>query len=568
MVRLTVLVAGTALHSAASSGALLSWPWNPPLPVRRDNSPKAFACDLNSFSRIVSDGITIEKVDIVQQGGSYGEGVANVPYPTNPINLPALCAVTVRVNSTEKSSYRFGLFLPDDWNGRMLTVGNGDGRGINWADMAMGPTHSGMAALSTDTGHSSAATDSAWANTKPERKTDWGWRAMKGSVDLGKKLVRAYYGDKQPLRYSYYSGCSTGGRQGLKQMQVAPDSFDGALIGAPAWWPTHLNNWITRVSMFNLPMSDSKYMSTTDMTVLGNEVIKQCDQLDGVQDNIISRPDLCEPDLSTIHCTNNIAIPGYCLTSAQLGTARNVYNDVLSSQTPNLLYPGLTPGSEAHWYVVLQNGDQPSPYGIGYQKDFLFDQIDPNWDWTTFNESVFTYADKANPGDPGATDFGAMRKVRDRGGKVMLYQGLADGLVPPKGTQLFYNRTEAFLESNGGKDVRDFLRMFLIPGMQHCWGTAVDAPWNIGAAFQAAQMGSGWVSVPGYEDAGHDALMALMGWVENGTAVESVVATTWALSMDPASGVKRQRPVCAWPKNAVWDGKGNADVPGSWNCSG
>lgn len=69
-------------------------------------------------------------------GGSYGEGVADIPYPINPTNLPALCAVTVRVTSSPTSSYRFGLFLPNSWNTNFLVVGNGGfAGGINWLDM-------------------------------------------------------------------------------------------------------------------------------------------------------------------------------------------------------------------------------------------------------------------------------------------------------------------------------------------------------------------------------------------------------------------------------------------------
>ncbi|KAL2126236.1 hypothetical protein VTI74DRAFT_1373 [Chaetomium olivicolor] len=436
-----------------------------------------------------------------------------------------------------------------------------------------------MTALSTDTGHSSSSTNASWARNQPGRKIDWGWRAMHGSIELGKKLVRTYYGDKQRLSYSYYSGCSTGGRQGLKELQLSPDSFDGALIGAPAWWPPHLNTYITQAGIFNLPITDPKHLSTTDVTLLSVEVTRQCDKLDGVQDGIVSRPDLCKPDLSTLLCPDpNTPKHGTCLTSAQISTVRNLYGDVLSSTDSSLLYPGLNPGSEPHWYVLINNGDQPSPYGLGYLQDFLFDESDPHWDWkTSFNESVFAYADKTNPGDAAATDYAALRKVGERGGKVLLYHGMADGLVPTRGTELFYKRTVAALTGNGtgdgngngkGVNVDDFLRLFLVPGMQHCWGTAVDAPWNFGAAFQAGQMGSGWASVPGFEDAEHDALMALVDWVEKGKAVDSIVATTWTLSMNPASGVRRQRPICAWPKNAVWDGKGNPDVASSWSCSG
>ena len=105
-----------------------------------------------------------------------------------------------------------------------------------------------MASLSTDTGHSATSADTTWARNQPEKKTDWGWRAIHGSTVLGKQLVQAYYGD-QALGYSYYSGCSTGGRQGLKELQNFPDSFDGALIGAPAWWTSHLNNYVTQAGL-------------------------------------------------------------------------------------------------------------------------------------------------------------------------------------------------------------------------------------------------------------------------------------------------------------------------------
>lgn len=105
-----------------------------------------------------------------------------------------------------------------------------------------------MASLSTDTGHNSSGLDTTWAVNQPEKKTDWGWRAIHGATVVGKKLVKAYYGG-MAIRYSYYSGCSNGGRQGLKEIQNFPDSFDGALIGAPAWWIPRLAGYMTRVSL-------------------------------------------------------------------------------------------------------------------------------------------------------------------------------------------------------------------------------------------------------------------------------------------------------------------------------
>ena len=447
-------------------------------------------------------------------------------------------------------------------------------RGLTLRARASGPRH-GMASLSTDTGHNATATDTTWARNQPEKKNDWGWRAVHGSTVLGKKLVRAYY--TRPLTYSYYSGCSTGGRQGLKELQKFPDSFDGALIGAPAWWVSHLNTYITQVGLYNLPETDPKRLSTADIALLADEVTRQCDGADGVQDGIVSSPDRCALNLTALLCpdNNNNNTPGQgCLSAAQLATAHNVYNDYLSSQPASphqqLLHPGLTPSSEKQWYLVL-NGTSPSPYGVGYARDFLFD--DPAWDWHTFNESVVHFAEAHDPGDATADDYASLARVRDQGGKVLLYHGLADGLVPTRGTEVYYNRTVGALSSafSGkknwhGNGVDEFMRLFLVPGMQHCWGTAVDAPWNFGGAFQAGLMGSGVWPVPGFEDAEHDALMALVDWVEEGRAVDRLVATTWREPMDPASGVRRQRPICAWPRRAVWDRRGHVDDAASWRC--
>lgn len=439
---------------------------------------------------------------------------------------------------------------------------------------AAGPRY-GMASLSTDTGHNSTSTNTTWARGQPEKKTDWGWRAIHGSTVLGKKLVRAYYRHK-PLTYSYYSGCSTGGRQGLKELQNFPDSFDGALIGAPAWWTSHLNTYVTQAGLYNLPVADPKHLSTANISILADEVMRQCDGVDGVLDGIISSPEHCTPDFSSLLCAPGNTDASECLTAAQIATARNVYGDYVSTASPStLLHPGLQPGSEPQWWVLL-NGSEPSPFGVGYARNFLFD--DPEWDWHTFDESVVAFADARDPGDATADDYAALARLRKRRAKVLLYHGMADGLVPTRGTELYYNRTIAALSSSSSSnravgrdddddDVADFFRMFLVPGMQHCWGTTVDAPWNFAGAFQAGSLGSGAWSVPGFEDAEHDAMMALVDWVEKGRAVERIVATTWTDTMDPTSGVRRQRPICAWPRKAVWDGRGDADVASSWSCS-
>ncbi|TPX16120.1 uncharacterized protein E0L32_004115 [Thyridium curvatum] len=515
-------------------------------------------CVAATFDHVLPVGATIERIDHVLAGDTYGEGAADIAYPTQPTDLPELCAVTVKVPSSSSTSFRFGLFLPmpPHWKAKFLAVGNGGfAGGINWLDMAPG-AHYGMAALSTDTGHNSTTMDIAWALNQPEKKTDWGWRALHRSVELGKKMTEAYYARR--IKYSYYNGCSTGGRQGLKEVQISPDSFDGALIGAPSWYPAHINPFVNKFGMYNLPVDDPKHLSTGDFSMLAKEVQKQCDEADGVKDNIVSAPWLCAFDFRKIQCGQPGVNASACLTDLQIQTAKNVYkNDY--SPGGEVVNTGLDFSSEEQWYILL-GGTEPSKYGTSYVKYFVYD--DPDWDWHTYNDSVLEYAARTDPGQASAIQFD-LSKFRRRGGKIILHHGLADGLVPPRGSMWYYNKT---VQTMGKID--DFFTFFQIPGMQHCGGTPseTNAPWNMGGAFQAGSMSpSGW-SVPGFKDSKHDALLALMDWVEKGKPAKSVIATTYNSPTNSSTGVYRQRPICAYPKSAKWDGKGDQNKASSWAC--
>ncbi|RYP76647.1 hypothetical protein DL769_003607 [Monosporascus sp. CRB-8-3] len=580
----------------------------PPRQTRRpenstDETATDYRCSVSTFLRILPPNAALENVTAVPQGGSHGEGAANPAYPVGPADLPALCAVTVRVASSLSSSFRFGLFLPDPetWNRRFLAVGNGGfAGGINWLEMGAGARY-GFAALSTDTGHNSTATQLEWALGRPESRTDWGWRAVRGSVELGKRLVEAYYAGvddhdnnnddnegrvdsnsdnstkKSVIKYSYFSGCSTGGRQGLKEAQISPGSFDGVLVGAPAWYTSRLNNWATKVAQWNWPADSPGHIPWTALRPLAREVSRRCDGADGVGDGIVSAPERCGLDfLADLACgasgagaeDSATATPqseSVCLTEAQIGTLRKVYGDYVSESTGELIQPGLLPGSEWTMHVVL-NYSGASPYTIGYERYFVLD--DPGFGVADFNDSVVELSARSDPGGATADDYGAVAgPFRESGGKVLMYHGMADALVPTRGSDLYYNRT---VEAMGGdlNATREFFRYFLVPGVQHCGLTDVDAPWAFGGAYQAPVFGNRTHSVPGFEgDAGHDVLMALVDWVERGVPVDSFVATTWRSAKDPSSGVLKRRPVCAYPKVAAWDGVGDVDRADSWSCA-
>ncbi|KAI1866857.1 uncharacterized protein JN550_007404 [Neoarthrinium moseri] len=519
------------------------------------------ACDAATFAGILPADASIEKITLVESGASYGEGASDLNYPVSPTNLPELCAVTIQVVSSPTSLYRFGLFLPSDWNSRFLAVGNGGfGGGINWLDMGAGVQY-GFAIVSTDTGHNSTTADIAWALNNPEKKTDWGWRAFHGSVELGKQLTEAYYAAR--IAYSYYNGCSTGGRQGLKEVQMSPDSFDGVVVGAAAWYTSHLNPWVTKVGTYNLPFNGTNHIDAALFPAMAREVIRQCDALDGLADGIVSLPSRCNPDYTTLSCSGPAgANRSACLTDAQIATAGNAYADYRAAASGELLYPGLTPGCEAQWSLVL-NQTSTSPYGINYIRDFVYD--DAEWDWTAYNDSVLEYAAQTDPGNATADDYD-ISAFRGRGGKLIMYHGLADGLVPPKGSELYYQKTVEAMGKGNLSGVQDFFRYFEVPGMGHCYGSSVGAPWAFGGGSQGSVLGTDVWSVPGFRNAEHDILLATMAWVENGTAVESVVATSWLGPYNASTPVLRQRPLCPYPQTALYGGQGDPGNAASWSC--
>ncbi|KAI0444289.1 Tannase/feruloyl esterase [Xylaria telfairii] len=543
-------------------GACLATSW--PLPVEQR---QATSCSLNFFAGIMPAGASVESVQHVTAGFFMEPG--NIGYPMIPTGLPELCAVIVN-NVT--ANYRFGMFLPDDWNSRFLTIGSyAFLGGINWLEMGVGVKY-GAVTLSTDTGHSSGAEDITWANTT-QKQVNWAYQALQGSIYLGKVLAEGYY--SQPITYSYYSGCSTGGRQGLKQIQLDPDVFDGALIGAPAWDTKHLMPWLSKLATWNLPENASSSLSNASLfSHLQAEVLKQCDALDGVKDNIISSPSACRQqfNITKVRCDVSRNKTS-CWTKAQIETAQKMYADYVTSDG-EFVYKGSEYGSELDWgtYLLPANANDVSQnvrrnFDAQYERYFM--NYGAQWQITSYNDSVVKDAEVHDETTVKATadqfDLGAFRNK----GKIIMYGGLADNVVPVQHTTYYYNRTVAAMGN-----IDDFFRYFQIPGMQHCWGTPenVKAPWMIGSIGQSVQRppyNSAW-SVPlGFNDSRHDALLALINWVEKGQEVSQIIASEFNFTYGNIQNIVlyRQRPLCMFPKTAKWNGKGNQNDATSWTCS-
>ncbi|CAK7202235.1 hypothetical protein SEUCBS139899_004957 [Sporothrix eucalyptigena] len=544
-------------------------------------------CTADTFSHALPSFASVEVVANVSANGVFGEGNRDLGFPSNATSLPPLCAVTVAVNNGS-SNYRFGLFLPSSsqWNGRILTIGSYSfAGGINWPDMGQGP-HYGFATLASDGGHNSSQGALDWLPTTPAKLADWGYQSLHGSIGLGKQLTQYYYSDAR-IAFSYYSGCSTGGRQGLKEIQISPESFDGALVGAPAWDTDRLMPWATLIGAANMPETAKSHLDLPEFATLAAAALAQCDHLDGHNDSIISKPELCQLDWTAIDC--DTAVPGAaCLSAEQVATAKYLYADAYTANG-TFIHSGFTVGSEDLWYVYLAYGDEYD-FDTLYERYWLYN--DTSWNWTMYSDQVFYDSIKANLGNATADHYD-ISAFRDRGGKVLLYQGLADGVIMPRMTTYYYNQTlEAMnltLSSNPdnrervhdddhhknknknvGGVIQDFFRYFQVPGMQHCFASPkeVAAPWMFAAPGQATLLlqdyhfGEGW-GVPNQPpNATHDALLALMAWVENATAPASIVATVW----NGDGSVNRTRPLCVYPQEAVYKGTGNLNLADNWHC--
>ena len=554
---------------------LLSWTAPASTGIAGTGFHRTRPCTADTFAQALPSYAAVERVDRVPLLGSYGEGTADLGFTKNATHLPPLCAVTVRVNNRTagtNSNYRFALFLPTGWtwNGRMLTIGSYSfAGGINWPDMGQGPPY-GFATLASDGGHNSTQDALDWNPTTPDMIADWGYRSMHGSVQLGKVLTEHYYSDAA-IAYSYFSGCSTGGRQGLKEIQMDAESFDGALVGAPAWDTSRLMPWITRIGAANLAPGHGNggvVLGPDDISLLAKEALKQCDHIDGHVDSIISRPEACAFDVSALDCSH--APDDACLSTEQVRLAETVlYADAYTGRG-DFIHSGFSPGSEDAWYVYLSRADARD-FDNRYERFWLYN--DSRWYWSQYSDQTFYDSVAANPGNATADHYG-IAPFRERGGKVLMYQGLADALVVPRMTTYYYNETlkamNLTLEKNHREGIQDFFRYFQVPGMGHCYGTApgVNAPWMFAAPGQATvlkqeyQFGAGWGVPNTLPNAEHDALLALVEWVEGGQAPESIVATVW----DKRGTVNRTRPLCPFPEEAVYRGRGSINSASSWRC--
>lgn len=230
--------------------------------------------------------------------------------------------------------------------------------------------------MSTNTGHNGGYQDTAWAYHNEESIVDWGYRALDEATVTSKIIIQEWYGQKS--EYKYYSGCSVGGRQGLRALELFPEDYDGVSAGAPAWCTTHNQLFALKVLLWNFPEGAEHTIPESMFNVIGDEVLKQCDPQDGLVDTIISDPFGCNFDPLPLLCKGGNTTN--CLNGSQMDTLFQVYSDWVDvNQT--VVFPHYLFGTESSWSTAIGTG---SLSGIENQSGFAQDllQYGPDWNYT------------------------------------------------------------------------------------------------------------------------------------------------------------------------------------------
>jgi feruloyl esterase len=327
---------------------------------------------------------------------------------------------------------------------------------------------------------------------------------LHSTVIVGKKLVKQFY--KQDYSKSYFLGCSQGGRQGINSANKYPNDFDGIIAGAPALDFNNLISWRASFYPITLDLKGKDFIKpTTWAGLIHDEVLKQCDSLDGVKDGIIEYPDLCQFDPSPLLCHDGSNKE--CLTFHQIEQVRRIFKPLTYSDGKEI-YPGMQPGSEARAPDRLYAG---KPFSDSQDWFRYVIWSDPAWSPASFTVNRDAReAETRNPFDI-RTFPSDLNAYKSKGGKVFMYHGMQDQQITSFVTSKWYDH---LLKSQSIDQLDDHIRYFRISGMFHC--ASGPGAWMIG---------QGLSDIP--FDRSRNVLAAVVDWVEQGIAPETIEGTKY-----------------------------------------
>ncbi|KAJ5613029.1 hypothetical protein N7510_006223 [Penicillium lagena] len=505
---------------------------------------EAFKSKCSRFANEIDlPNVKVNFVDFVPGG-------TNLSLADNPPSCDAsyqsvsvdLCRVTMAVSTSESSEITLEAWFPREYTGRFLSTGNGGLSGcIQYYDLAY-TAQLGFATVGANNGHNGTSGEPFFHH--PEVIKDFAYRSVHTGVVVGKELTKKFY--DEGFKKSYYLGCSTGGRQGWKSVQKYPNDFDGVVAGSPAINFINLLSWSAHFYPITGPPSSDTYLSPAEWKVVHEEILRQCDTIDGAKDGIIEDPTLCRPILQTLICPSHTSNDPTCLSSAQVQTAQQILSP-LYGVNGTLLYPQMQPGSEILAAPIMYNG-QPFAYSDDWYRYVVYN--DPSWSGTTWTVQDAAVALAQNPYNIQTWD-GDLSPFRNAGGKVLHYHGMQDQLISSEDSKLYYAHVSDTMKLPP-PDLDEFYRFFTISGMGHC-----------GAGDGAYGIGQGVGTYDG-NDPEDNVLMAMVKWVEEGVPPETVRGAKFVDG--PGSAVEYKRKHCRYPRRNVYKGPGNWTDENAWEC--
>jgi len=469
---------------------------------------------LNEIREIILPEVTITEVEDIPAGNFTPPGGKKLT------NLPAFIRVAFTSRPTPESNIRMELWMPKDtWNNRFLGTGTGGGAGsINYNALINGVT-GGFATANTDMGTSPGADKII---DYPERWADFGYRSTHLMTVISKAILKIYY--NKPAHYSYFDGCSTGGQQALMEAQRYPEDYNGIIAGAPANNRTHLHTFFVWNLIATNQGKEPAILSQKKMELLSKLVLKNYSGKDGGApgDDFLTDPRFCHFDPETLPQCTEESNTDSCFTTAEIAVVKKLYDGPTNPRTGERIYSPLPLGgtqlesTSPHFYL----------FKWVFGKDFDYTKFDFDHDMGKLDSLLGPILNANNP------DLNPMKK---RGGKILMYTGTEDQLVPAPDAINYYERV---IEAQGGlKQTQDFFLFFLVPGMGHCGGG------------------------PGLNYIGQ-ILPVMINWVEKGIAPDKIIATAFNCC-DTINRIHFQRPVYPYPKYPDYVG-GDPNLPSSF----
>ena len=429
----------------------------------------------------------------------------------------------------------FELLLPIEWNG-IFIMGGGGGFVGTIQNMASSTVNDGYATSGTDTGHDNNNSMGAdWALNNMERQLNFGHLAIHRTAVVSKAIIGSYYGYYP--KYSYFTGCSRGGGQAMMEAQRYPEDFDGIVAGAPAFnWPAIAAEFIQNTqAVYPLNLTEPVIIKE-QIRILHDAILKQCDMIDGVRDSILNNPTKCNFDFTSLpKCPGDVPGSG-CFTTRQIKAIKAVYEGVDIGS--GITYPGFPFGEESKpdgwqaWITGPNEGIQKSGYpslqayfGIEIFKYLVLQ--DPNWNYSTYdfkgNEKEIRYASAYL--DAVSTDYSGFKNHK---GKIIFWHGWNDHALSAYATIDHYNAVKV-----SDPEIRNYMRLFLLPGVLHCGGG--DGPAQVD-----------WIAL-------------IRDWVEKNNAPERIIASKIEDGKEVMS-----RPVFPYPGEAAYNEKGDTNKESSF----